>query len=315
MPPISEHGKYRVGFYLKNNAGKYVHLANDLEFVDGYNIVGDFVVINKSHNHYFAPANCGAPQTCSCGETRGVPTGKHTYYDGKCTVCEAPIDVTGTLGNVMIMGDSISTYNGYTYGQYGVLGQAWYGKEQDNTDLTNVNQTWWNILISNMDATLAYNRSCSGSTIADATWPNGEYQQKWNSFNDRLDEVLSHNELQMFGYTPADIDTFIFFGGTNDNNVASIGEAKYSGWTDEDLKYFAPAYCRYIATIKANFPNAKIVSLVDTTLKQVADTQIAINEYYGITTVTINGFDEVAPHPTVKGMRQIEETLRIALSK
>lgn len=252
-----------------------------------------------------------------CSDERIVePCMKHAaYYDKKCVKCGADIDVTGTLGNVMIMGDSISTYHGYTYGQYGVLGQAWYGKEQDNTDLTGVHQTWWNILMSNMDANLVYNRSCSGSTIADATWPNGVYTQKWNSFNDRLDEVLSHDELQMFGYTPADIDTFIFFGGTNDNNVASIGEAKYSGWTDEDLKYFAPAYCRYIATVKENFPNAKIVSLVDTTLTQVADTQIAINEHYGITTVTINGFDEVAPHPTVKGMRQIEETLRIALSK
>lgn len=237
------------------------------------------------------------------------------YYNKKCTKCGVDIDVTGSLGNVMIMGDSISTYHGYTYGQYGVLGQAWYGKEQDNTDLTGVHQTWWDILISNMDATLAYNRSCSGSTIAEATWSNGTETKRYNSFNARLDEVLSHEELQMFGYTTEDIDTFIFFGGTNDNNAANMGEAKYSDWTAEDLKYFAPAYCRYISTVKANFPNAKIVSLVDTTLTQVAETQIAINEYYGITTVTINGFDEVAPHPTVKGMRQIEETLRYALSE
>ena len=241
------------------------------------------------------------------------------YYNKKCIKCGADIDVTGTLGKVMIMGDSISTYGGYSYGRDAdykpALNQHWYAGEQDNTDLTSVHQTWWDMLISNTDSTLAYNRSCSGSTIADATWPNGVYTQKWNSFNDRLDEVLTHDELEVFGYTPEDIDTFIFFGGTNDNNVASIGEAKYADWTDEDLKYFAPAYCRYIATIKANFPNARIVSLVDTTLKQVADTQIAINEYYGVTTVTINGFDEVAPHPTVKGMQQIEKTLREALCK
>ncbi|MBO7217081.1 MAG: hypothetical protein J6V50_00090, partial [Clostridia bacterium] len=242
-----------------------------------------------------------------------------SYYNKKCTKCGADIDVTGTLGNVMIMGDSISTYGGYSYGRDAdykpALNQHWYAGEQDNTDLTNVHQTWWDILISNMDATLAYNRSCSGSTIAEATWENGAQTKRYNSFNARLDEVLSHNELEMFGYTPEDIDTFIFFGGTNDDNRANIGEAKYSDWTAEDLKYFAPAYCRYIATVKANFPNAKIVSLVDTTLTQVADTQIAINEYYGITTVTINGFDEVAPHPTVKGMRQIEKTLRKALSE
>lgn len=256
-----------------------------------------------------------------CSDEKVVePCLRHAaYYNKKCIKCGADIDVTGTLGNVMIMGDSISTYGGYSYGRDAdykpALNQHWYAGDQDNTDLVGVHQTWWNMLISNMDATLAYNRSCSGSTIAEAKWYDGVAEKKYNSFNARLDEVLSNNELQVFGYTPEDIDTFIFFGGTNDNGACNLGEAKYSDWTAEDLKYFAPAYCRYIATIKANFPNAKIVSLVDTTLTQVADTQIAINEYYGITTVTINGFDEVAPHPTVKGMQQIEKTLRIALSE
>ncbi len=234
------------------------------------------------------------------------------YYDKKCTKCGADIDITGTLGNVMIMGDSISTFDGYSY----KLGQFWYGDvATNNTDVRKVEQTWWNILMSNMDANLVYNRSCSGSTVSEARWTDGVATKAYNSFNARFDQVVADNELAPFGYSLEDIDTFIFFGGTNDNGSCNLGEPKYSDWTDEDLKYFAPAYCRYVATVKANCPNARIVSLVDTTLTKVADTQIAINEYYGVTTVTINGFDEVAPHPTVRGMRQIEETLRIALSK
>ncbi len=247
------------------------------------------------------------------GERPIEPCRKHeAYYNKKCTICGADIDVTGTLGNVMIMGDSISTFDGYSY----KLGQFWYGDvASNNTDVRKVEQTWWNILMSNMDANLVYNRSCSGSTIAEARWSDGVATKAYNSFNARFDQVVADNELEPFGYTLEDIDTFIFFGGTNDNASCNIGEAKYSDWTEEDLKYFAPAYCRYIATVKAKCPNAKIVSLVDTTLAKVAETQLAINEHYGVTTVTINGFDEVAPHPTVKGMRQIEETLRHALSE
>ena len=39
-----------------------------------------------------------------------------------------------------------------------------------------------------------------------------------------------------------------------------------------------------------------------------------INEHYGVLTVELNGFDEIAPHPTVKGMKQIESVLRNALT-
>ncbi len=262
--------------------------------------------------HDWADANCTSPDKCKlCGMESGKPLG-HEFYNCACANCDAEIsdEEILDLGNVIVMGDSISTFEGHSY----ELGQFWYydgGREDNMTDVTAVEETWWDILMSNCDGKLLRNQSCSGSTFVEARYKGGEFEKAYNSFWDRLNRYL----LQTDFFENKTVDTFIFFGGTNDNNASAMGEVMYEGWTDEDLKYFAPAYAHYIYRVKETCPDALLVSIVDTTLAQVADTMKEINAHYGVLTVEIDGFDEIAPHPTVKGMKEIERTLREALKK
>lgn len=261
-------------------------------------------------NHEWVDASCDKPDRCNlCGLESGKPLG-HEYYNRVCGVCSAELseDEVIDLGNVMIMGDSISTFEGYSY----EMKQFWYhegGREDNMTDVTSVEETWWDILMSNCDGNLVRNQSCSGSTFVEARYKAGEFEKAYNSFWDRLNRYL----LQEDFFKNRKIDTFIFFGGTNDNGACQLGEVMYEGWTDEDLKYFAPAYAHYIYQVKKCCPEAKLVSMVDNTLADVAPVMKEINEHYGVLTVELDGFDEIAPHPTVRGMKQIEAVLRNAL--
>ena len=260
--------------------------------------------------HDWKEADCTNPETCKiCALESGKPLG-HEYYEGVCLKCgaELPEEEKPNLGNVIIMGDSISTFEGSSY----ELGQFWYkfgGRDDNMTDVFDVSQCWWDILISNSNARLLRNQSCSGSTFVEAKFKGGEFEKAYNSFWDRLNRYM----LQTNFFEGKTVDTVIFFGGTNDNNQCALGEVKYEGWTDEDLKYFAPAYAHYIYQLKQICPDAKLVSIVDTTLAQVSDTMLEINEHYGVQSVVMHGFDEIAPHPTIKGMREIESVLREAL--
>lgn len=269
-------------------------------------------VDQKTCKHQWQEADCDHPETCSvCGLESGEPLG-HEYYEGVCQICEAefPEDQKPNLGNVIIMGDSISTFEGSSY----ELGQFWYkfgGRDDNMTDVYDVSQCWWDILISNSNATLLRNQSCSGSTFVEAKYKGGEFEKAYNSFWDRLNRYM----LQKNFFDGKTVDTIIFFGGTNDNNQCAMGEIMYEGWTDEDLKYFAPAYAHYIYQLKKICPDAKLVSIVDTTLAQVAPTMLEINEHYGVQSVVMHGFDKIEPHPTIKGMKEIERILRAELLK
>ena len=260
--------------------------------------------------HEWIDATCDKPDVCKKCKTESGKAKGHEYYNGVCLGCGAdiPENETCDLGNVMIMGDSITTFEGYSY----ELKQHWYfqgGREDNMTDVTDVSETYWDILMSNCEGRLVRNQSCSGSTFVEAKYHGGDFEKAYNSFWDRLNRYL----LQENFFEGKKIDTFIFFGGTNDNNSCAMGEIKYENWTDEDLKYFAPAYAHYIYQVQKTCPDAKLFSIVDTTLAQVADTMKEINEHYGVYTVEINGFDEIPPHPTVKGMKEIERVLRAKL--
>ena len=46
-----------------------------------------------THTHNFSDPTCVAPKTCECGATEGFATGKHTFVDAVCTVCERKLVV------------------------------------------------------------------------------------------------------------------------------------------------------------------------------------------------------------------------------
>ena len=256
------------------------------------------------HVHAFAAATCEVPQTCECGETLGKKLG-HMYVDGFCTVCNGTLDNKQTIGNLMVLGDSISTFEGYTYYE----DHHWYmdgGRDDGTTDVTNVRQTYWNILLSNTRGKLVALQASSGSTICN-TVGNGHYV-KPNSFISRFENMINDGFFEK-----NKVDTLIIYGGTNDSNRGSpIGELKYSDWTEEDLDNFAPAVCYLFDKIKTILPDTRVVVIVDTTLRYgVTDALFVAAGHYGFETVEIGSeIDMIRPHPTVLGMKQIEREIR-----
>ena len=66
------------------------------------------------------------------------------------------------IKNVMIFGDSYSTFNGYIPEGY----RTYYSEEWRNeTDVRKVEETWWKQFLSATGASLTQNNSWSGSTI------------------------------------------------------------------------------------------------------------------------------------------------------
>ena len=130
------------------------------------------------------------------------------------------------LGNLYILGDSYSTFEGYIPPTH----EYWYKTEKQTcTDVTNVEETWWKIVLENTDVNLILNDSWSGTTICHTGYSGCDASNR--SFVTRFDK---HIEEGFFDENK--IDTVFVFGGTNDNWANSpLGELKHSDWTKEDL--------------------------------------------------------------------------------
>ena len=85
-----------------------------------------------------------------------------------------------TFNNVLIFGDSYSTFEGYIPQGYDV----YYTKNGDN-DVKSVDKTWWYSLITETNSKLVLNDSWSGSTIGYTGYGNSDCS-KSSSFIRRL---------------------------------------------------------------------------------------------------------------------------------
>ena len=75
------------------------------------------------------------------------------------------------LGNVFILGDSYSTFEGAIEKECWL----WYYKEpQNDTDVCKAEQTWWMQLLKHTDSNLVRNSSFSGTTIYHTDWNNAD---------------------------------------------------------------------------------------------------------------------------------------------
>lgn len=258
----------------------------------------------NGHHHIYSPATCDSPMTCECGETLGNRLG-HMYVDGFCTECSAILKDKPQIGNLMVLGDSISTFEGYTY----YPNHHWYmdgGRDDGMTDVKNVRQTYWSILLSNTKGKLVALQASSGATICHSV-ANGDYVIP-TSFITRFQNMIDDGFFEK-----TKVDTLIIHGGTNDSNRGSpIGLAKYSDWTEEDLKSFAPAVAYLFSKVKTTLPDTRVVVIIDDTLRsEIASTLSAAAEYYDFEAVHLgNEVEMIEPHPTVLGMKQIEREIR-----
>ena len=161
------------------------------------------------------------------------------------------------LGNVFILGDSYSTFEGYIPEGY----IHYYSRaDREETDVNAVGQTWWKKLLDDTESNLILNCSYSGTTVCNTGYDGEDYSDK--SFVARLDKLIDGGFFK-----ENNIDTFFIFGGTNDTwSGAPVGELMYDGWSKADLYNALPAFCYMLSRVKENV-SARVVVILNDILK------------------------------------------------
>ena len=209
-----------------------------------------------------------------------------------------------TFGKVAIMGDSYSTFVGCLPENY----RSYYGMENHlDMGVLRREDTWWDQLIRETNSTLVRNDSYSGSTVCTTGRPD---LPAWSAFAERT-------PLYFNGETG--FDTIFFFGCTNDNWIGSpLGDPTLKEWdeyTDEDKKCVLPAIGYVLGYLRAHYPEARIVAIVNEGLKPaITETIGAAAKKFGCDLVELSGVSKKNGHPDPIGMTQIKDQILAALS-
>ena len=208
--------------------------------------------------------------------------------------------------NIMIFGDSYSTFEGYIPEGYAC---HYYLDARNDTDVVQVSQTWWHQLAAELGLNLVQNNSWSGSTISYTGYNNTDCSQT-SSFICRLNKLIGEEFFEKNA-----VDKVFVFGGTNDNwaNVP-LGELQYDHFEHEDLFSVLPAISFFFKTLKAALPEAKIYCLVNTELKpEIAEGFHQVCDHYGIVEIVFEHIDKRSGHPTIQGMKDIKNKIKEAI--
>ena len=194
---------------------------------------------------------------------------------------------------ISILGDSYSTFEGFVSPSTNAI---WYPAQNKANDVANVNQTWWYMLLKEYDAVLEKNNSYSGATIC-------------NTGYNRMNSSVSSYVTRMKNL--GDPDLIIILGGTNDSWADSpIGSYKYNDWTDDDLKNFRPAFGYMLDYIVKQYPQARVINVINTDLKRdISDAQTFLCSYYEVECIQLNNIEKQSGHPSIKGMISIKDQI------
>jgi len=149
---------------------------------------------------------------------------------------------------ISILGDSVSTYEGYNPSGYAVF---YDNKMAAHNGLNSVYDTWWAKVNQQMKAYLCVNNSYSGSRVS------GE------DFSSASSDVRIMN-LRTETKSP---DFILVYIGFNDfGNGIPIGGRKFFG---RERVSFAASYDNMLCKMKAYYPNAEIIcaTLMRTAIK------------------------------------------------
>jgi len=163
---------------------------------------------------------------------------------------------------VSILGDSVSTFEGYNPPDYAVF----YDKVfQRRNGLQTVYDTWWAKVNQALNAFLCINNSYSGSRISGQSFPSAVSEERLNN-------------LCNSGYSP---DFILIYMGFNDFGYGvKISKPGTDGIRDADLSFFSDAYEYLLCTLRRKYPDSRIVcgTLMRTFMKNQPDWDFP--EYY-----------------------------------
>ena len=206
------------------------------------------------------------------------------------------------FGNVLIIGDSYSTFKGYNPEGYAY----WYpqgGGSGACTDVKDVSDTWWHKLMDETGSTLVLNDSYSGSTVCSTE----REAIPDTHFNLRADRMIRDGF-----FVKNRIDTIFVFGGTNDSWIDSpIGAIKYDGITKDDIRMVLPAFAALIGKLTEASPSSRIIPLINSELKdEIADGFAEICRHFGLDYIRFDAIDKLSGHPNRKGMEEIKSAVK-----
>lgn len=157
---------------------------------------------------------------------------------------EEAADDSGTaVKKLSILGDSISTFDGWIPEGY----SCYFPMDGDVPD---VEQTWWKMVLKDMDMELCVNGSSSGSTCIGDSLSVDNFQ--YGCSECRIGDLIGNN-----GSFP---DIIIVYMGTNDFlKAVPLGENDGTLAVEEGIiENFSDAYCMILDKLIAYYPNAEI---------------------------------------------------------
>ena len=197
-----------------------------------------------------------------------------------------------------ILGDSISTYEGYVpYQNKGNENKVYYPKG----DVDSVEKTWWKMLENKTGLTLIKNQSLGSSDVSTS---NDAYRA---SFVTRCTDL---------GDSP---DYIFIYGGTNDiyhNREIGINHF-FSTIEDLDTTKFADAYDKMLRLIKENYTDSKIICIIPTNassdMRDIICNCAKFNNIFltvDLKNIRLEDFGEITLyHPNYTGMKQTKDCI------
>ncbi len=201
--------------------------------------------------------------------------------------------------NILIFGDSYSTYSGYVPKEYAV-----YYPIQDISSVDDVSKTWWGMLADETGSTIVLNNSWSGSTICNTGY-SGDCS-KTSSFICRLGKLIDEGF-----FSKNKIDRVFIFGATNDSwSGNACGELVYSDWTEADLRLILPGIAFFINKLGGVIEKEKIRFIINTELRdEVKNGIIEICKHYGVEYIELSNITKINGHPDINGMTEIKNQI------
>ena len=287
---------------------------------------------------------CGA----SLGSREEIPATGHDYDGNTCTICAAVNELAFLDGKyVSVLGDSISTFNGYSNDATvnSTIGGNGYRYNAGTADtkpgsyclLESVDDTWWMQFANRSGMKLLVNNSWAGSQVFGGQTSDGRkippaYLERCINLHDN---TLGNNPDN----APINPDVIFVYLGINDYNFnrsqVGSGAVDYAKLVSSDGTYVTPAtfgeaYGILLHRMRSAYPDAQIFAMtllpenlysVDKTAWAQHNAYIrAAAEYYdiplvdlaencGITWENYSGYMMDKIHPTTAGMALISDCI------
>lgn len=306
---VVQNGYWISGFKAGRASGSWTYVKSEQELSDSQMRNGGAVTRPSdgvSYSNFIEALNADASEW-NAAPPQNVKAATWVTGAGGYPLPTGPDASDGVARRkVSILGDSISTYQGFT-----PYPSNYQYPKSSYADFTSVSQTWWHQIIYDKmtDAKLEVNSSYTGTCVQETT----SQGHPGYGFLHRYTEL-------------GDPDVILINGGTNDSwsYKLPVGSLDFSIATDNLDEYqFAQAYDKLIRLMKARYPQAQIACIIgdnvmDPTYTAYAQVIRDVCEHYDLPYAEVVFSDRSSltydsVHPNVDGMEEMADQIWNAL--